>query len=272
MTTTTHSRRFGVEIEFTGITREAAAEAIRAAGIQVQAQCYNHTTSPVWKIVTDASCGLEAVSPILQGEDGLNQVAAVCRALDRAGAKVDRRCGYHVHLDCADFELRHFKKLVKLWLKFEDVFDTFQPPSRRSDTNTYCRSNLARFGAIETGESQAESCSRAFEAIDRTKSIQELGSLFASRYHKLNVQAYFRHRTIEVRHHAGTINAEKAVNWVRLMMEFYETAKSANGVRVRPSNAEAGVARHKWFFQRTTPKGLRRFYTQRARALARSAA
>ena len=272
MDNTISQRKFGVEIEFTGISQEAAAAAINAAGIPAEVQGYNHLTCRVWKVVIDVSCGLEVVSPILQGEDGLNQIATVCRALDGAGAWVNRDCGYHVHGDCSDFELRHFKNLVKLWLKFEDVFDTFQPPSRRADSNTYCRSNLARFGTIATGESQAESCRRAFEAIERTKSIQELGSLFASRYHKLNVQAYFRHRTIEVRHHAGTINAEKAVNWVRLMMEFYETAKSANGVRVRPSNAEAGVARHKWFFQRTTPKGLRRFFTKRARQLQRAAA
>ena len=265
-------RKFGVEIEFKGIDEQTAVAAINAAGIPIAYVGYNHRNSTDWKLVYDSSCGLEAVSPVLQGEEGLRQVATVCEALTAAGAQVDRNCGYHVHLDVADFELRHFQNLMKLWVKFEDVFDTFQPPSRRLNSNSYCMSNLTHFGMIYDGETHAESCQRAFKAIDATDSIQDLGDLFASRYHKLNVQAYFRHRTIEVRHHAGTLNADKAVNWVRLMMELYETAKTAKTVRVRPASAEAGIARHKWFFQRTTPQGLRRFYTRRARALERAAA
>ena len=270
--TSTIMRKFGVEIEFKGISQSAAAAALIHAGIAAEAQGYNHSTQRVWKVIIDTSCGLEAVSPVLEGEEGLRQVATVCNALAAAGAQVDRTCGYHVHLDVADFELRHFKNLVKLWVKFEDVFDTFQPPSRRNNANHYCMSNLARFGMIYDGPSQSETCRRAFEAIEAADSMHALGELFSSRYHKLNVQAYFRHRTIEVRHHAGTINADKAVNWVRLMMEVYETARKAKTVRVRPCNSEEGIARHKWFFQRTTPQGLRKFYTQRARALQRAAA
>lgn len=270
--TSSPMRKFGVEIEFTGIDEQTAVTAINAAGIPITYEGYTHRTSETWKLVRDSSCGLEAVSPVLQGEDGLRQIAKVCEALTAAGAKVDRKCGYHVHLDVADFELSHFKNLVKLWVKFEDVFDTFQPPSRRLNSNVYCMSNLNSFGMIYDGETHAEACQRAFKAIDATDSIQALGALFASRYHKLNVQAYFRHRTIEVRHHAGTLNADKAVNWVRLMMELYDTARTAKTIRVRPSNDETGIARHKWFFQRTTPQGLRRFYTRRARELERAAA
>lgn len=272
MTTPSTPRKYGVEIEFTGISQQAAAAAINAAGVVAEVQGYNHLTCPFWKVVTDASCGLEVVSPILRGEDGIRQIRKVCDSLTEAGAKVNRRCGYHVHLDVSDFELSHFKNLLKLWVKFEDVFDSFQPPSRRSNANTFCQSNLGRFGAIDTPEAQAQSCRRAFEAIDRAQSMEELRNLFLSRYHKLNVQAYFRHRTIEIRHHSGTLNADKAANWVLLMMELYDTARKAKVVRVRPSNSEAGIARHKWFFQRTTSKGLRRFFTKRARQLERAAA
>lgn len=270
-TTPANDRNFGVELEFTGIDTHTAAAAIAAKGIEVQSENYNHRRCDHWKIVYDASCGLEAVSPVLHGEEGLRQVALVCDALSEAGAKVDRGCGYHVHLDVADFRMPHFKNLMKLWIKFEDVLDTFQPASRRSDSNHYCRSNLSAFGNATDGASHASACRQAFRCIDQCRSIEDLGSLFGNRYVKLNVQAYFRHRTIEVRHHAGTLNADKAVNWVRLMLELYQSAKEATTVRARPSNHESGIARHKWFFQRTAPKGLRRFYTKRARQLAAAA-
>jgi hypothetical protein len=268
MTTTTTARKFGVEIEFTGLSTEEAAAAIRSAGIAAEAQGYNHLTTPIWKVITDCSCGAEAVSPILQGEEGLRQVAAVCDALDAAGAVVDRRCGYHVHISVSDFSLRHFKNLLKLWIKFEDVLDTFQPPSRRGSNNTYCRSNLQKFGATASGVEQANACRGGFADIDRCRSVDQLCRLFGTRYMKLNCEAYFRHRTIEVRHHAGTLNADKATNWVRLMLELYETAKTAKAVKARPANEETGIARHKWFFLRTTPKQLRKFYSNRARQLA----
>jgi hypothetical protein len=268
MTRTLSERKYGVEIEFTGIDQNTAVEAIRSAGIDITYEGYNHTTISTWKLVYDSSCGLEAVSPILQGEEGLRQIATVCNALNAAGAMIDRRCGYHVHLDVSDFEMRHFKNLIKLWIKFEDVFDTFQPESRKGSNNQYCRSNLKNFGTITNGIEQATACRNGFTEVDRCRSIDQLCRLFGTRYMKLNCEAYFRHRTIEVRHHAGTLNADKAVNWVLLMMELYETAKSAKTIKARPASEQSGIARHKWFFQRTSAPALRKFYSKRARQLA----
>ena len=268
MTNESTSRKYGVEIEFTGISQQAAVDALNAAGVRTEFQSYNHRTCPVWKVVTDSSCGLEAVSPILQGEDGLQQIARVCDALAAAGARVNKNTAYHVHLDVSDFRIQHARNLVKLWVKFEDVFDTFQPASRRLNENRYCQSNILPPYCYQwNGSQQATYCGDQFELIDRCQTMEDLGNLYPSRFMKLNVQAYFRHRTIEVRHHSGTLNAEKATNWVRLLLEFYETARTAKAVRVRPSNAEVGLARHKWFFQRTSPKNLRRFYAKRAKQL-----
>lgn len=271
-TSTASQRQYGIELEFTGISQQTAVDAMNAAGVRTERQSYNHRTCPMWKVVTDSSCGLEAVSPILQGEEGLRQIAKVCDALDAAGAQVNKQTGFHVHMNVDDFTIHHARKLVKLWVKFEDVFDTFQPQSRRKSANCFCRSNLGHFGDLANGRTQAQCCQQAFEAIDRCDTMEDLGRLYPSRFMKLNIQAYFRHRTIEVRHHSGTLNAEKAVNWVRLLLEFYETAKTVKTIRVRPSNAEVGMVRHKWFFQRTNPVALRRFYTKRAKHLAREAA
>ena len=63
----------------------------------------------VWKVVSDASLTsappnlrAEIVSPILRYED-MNELQEVVRAVRRAGAKVDAKCGLHCHVDAAPF-------------------------------------------------------------------------------------------------------------------------------------------------------------------------
>lgn len=100
------SRRFGVEIEFLStITSEHAVNTLRAAGIQAEYMAYTHSATPHWKIVTDGSCGYELVSPVLDGEQGIEEVRRAAAALEAAGAKVDKRCGLRVHFDARSMNL-----------------------------------------------------------------------------------------------------------------------------------------------------------------------
>jgi hypothetical protein len=101
------NRTFGVEAEFYNITPQTAIDALRAVGIVAVNAGYTHRIMSEWKIVTDSSVtstgtgtgyGLELVSPILRGRDGLEQVAKALDALRNAGAKVNKSCGIHVHV------------------------------------------------------------------------------------------------------------------------------------------------------------------------------
>lgn len=51
----TFSRNFGIEIEAYGCTRAELLSELRAAGISVKDERYNHTTRTHWKIVSDSS-------------------------------------------------------------------------------------------------------------------------------------------------------------------------------------------------------------------------
>src|SRR3954470_7213352 len=42
--------------------------------------------------------GVEIVSPILRGADGLAQIADVVARLNAMGGRVNRSCGFHVHV------------------------------------------------------------------------------------------------------------------------------------------------------------------------------
>jgi hypothetical protein len=41
---------------------------------------------------------VEIVSPVLQGRDGIEQVKAVAKILNEMGARVNRTCGFHIHV------------------------------------------------------------------------------------------------------------------------------------------------------------------------------
>jgi len=267
MQTQSMSRRFGVEIEFLStVSPDKVVEALEAAGICIRNVGYTHATTSFWKIVPDSSCGYELVSPVLEGEAGLEELHRAATALNSTGATVDRRCGFHVHFDASGMSMKAVRNLFKLWLKFEDVLDAFQPESRRLNNNHYCQSNLDVNCADATTHRAV--CEQAFRRIDACRTMQDLGSLFPSRYRKLNVQSFFRHRTLEVRQHAGTTCPEKMTSWVRLMARMFDAAETTTVVRNRPEETGLGKSRLKWFFQAVNARGLTRFYTARAASLA----
>ena len=224
------SRTFGIEIEAYDASRGDVAAAIRNAGIHCICESYSHQTQSNWKVVTDASVpgGFEVVSPILQGEDGIQQVIKVMNAIALVGAKVNKKCGLHVHVGASDLTIPELKNIAKNYAFFEDFFDGIMPASRRCNNNRYIQSLRSRFGDYSHA-----SAGRAHAAIDACTSIDQIVSVLngGNRYHKLNFVSYWRHGTIEFRQHSGTVDAEKAVRWINLLMAFVDRAAKS---RIRP--------------------------------------
>lgn len=202
--TGTHGeRRFGLEIEFIGDPYALERE-LRARGIAVVREAYNHTTRSHWKIVPDGSLGrngAELVSPILRGDAGREQVRKVGAALSAAGCRVDRSTGLHVHHDVRNLGLAAFKRLVRNWADSQDAIDQMVARSRRRGRNEYCR-------RLTTGMlMQVDSLS----TMDRRMAASVLRGC---RYRTLNFQSYGRYGTVEIRQHQGTIDAKKILAWV----------------------------------------------------------
>jgi hypothetical protein len=221
---TTLPLTFGAELECflpMGMTHRTAAERIaRDTGLAVTAESYNHLTRPTWKIVPDGSLGdyqrgAEIVSPILSGEEGIEALAKVCRSLTEMGAKVNKRCGYHVHVGMRGESLETWKNIIRAYAAFEAQIDNLMPTSRRANNNNYCRSiasiNHARLDAATD-----------LSGIDRAIN---LAGMYDRRYAKVNLQSYHRHGTVEFRQHSGTVDAEKATNWVRFILAMVEAAR-----------------------------------------------
>ena len=245
---------FGIEIEIvetttTGnrLTVSSVAAALNQHGVAAVAEGYNHATRTHWKVITDGSCGLEIVSPVLdpsQGDQCWNDIVRVCTALSSIGAKVTSACGLHVHLYCADKTPKQIAKFVGMYLRMEHLIDLAMPKSRRSSNNRFCRSVVNTFNAGSTvrgyfrdATSNDEYVARANQAIDATRKartvqgVSRIVNLGGDRYFKLNMQAFSRQGTIEVRHHSGTTNAKKITMWVRFLLSMMRRAESAKFVR-----------------------------------------
>lgn len=216
-------RKFGVEIEAYNCTCQRLVRELTEAGIEVASERYNHDLRPHWKLVTDSSLNgndtFELVSPILEGENGLEKLERVCWVLDACNVKINGSCGLHVHMNAEDFNITTWRNLLLSYKHAEAEIDRFMPASRRGGSNTYCGS-LIQFPD---------------ERIRSARNIRELQGLFPSRYMKVNLQAYSRHRTVEFRQHSGTISFTKIENWVCFldrMITFASVGSLPAGIRL----------------------------------------
>jgi hypothetical protein len=131
-----------------------------------------------------------------------NVVREICRLL-RGRAYVNKSCGTHVH-----FDMRHVNESAasiagNRLARCVPALRTLLPRSRR--TSQYCET-----------------------IINYTDSGN-------SRYAFVNMAAWKKYKTIEVRGHSGTINADKILGWIELCDKIMSTdnnfLKSANNTK-----------------------------------------
>lgn len=208
---------FGVEIECYNVNRYTLIETLRNNGVSIQAEAYNHRTPDgYFKIVSDASiCGNDAaeiVSPILKGKDGKKSLEKVCNALAVSGAKVNKSCGLHIHLDAKDMTIEAWRNVIINYARLEHIIDGFMANSRRGNNNCFCHS-IALMPRLEA-------------TILHCNSVDEIKRYFSTRYMKINVEAYSRHKTIEFRQHQGTIEFAKIEKWLSFVQKLLAYSKN----------------------------------------------
>lgn len=209
---------FGVEFEGL-VTRSRGIIGISQACLQHGEPCYeegyNHVTRGHWKIVSDASvhpssqqsaewAPLEIVSPKLLGATGFQRMKTVLESWAEVGAKVNKSCGFHVHLDAYSWRSDSIIRLMKVWAKIEQpILYALVPVSRRNQN--FCR---------QITPDWILNCANMFRRTARPS--------IGSRYYSLNLAALARHGTIEVRLHGGTSEFMKAASWVLMNQKLFE--------------------------------------------------
>lgn len=215
------ARKFGVEIECVNLSLDQARNAIRGAGVVLTpTQSYTHEVTPGWKVVTDSSLvhnsnACEVVSPILSGEEGIEQIRKVAAALSAAGATINRSCGLHVHVCAADLSVGVVKMVVRRYEQFQANIDAFMPQSRRD--NDYAR----KMASLVSNNDFKNAPSK-----DRLAN--------SDRYFAINLAALGKYGTLEFRQHSGSVNGNKIENWVRFCVSFVEQSKLLATQRPEP--------------------------------------
>lgn len=209
---------FGVEIEFTTarhdteISAALAAEGLR--GWNLKGDGSIHTRHP--------RHGLELVSPILSGTDGIEQIKKACRVLANMGAATNESTGLHIHLGAQNLTMKQLRNFISFYTRFEGAIDQMMAPSRRSGRNQYCGtlSTLDRYSYTDDFyryPRRAEDIAQRMKLVAAAQTHRDLVDLLPSRYYKVNTHALQKHGTIEVRHHQGTVNADKIIGWVKML-------------------------------------------------------
>lgn len=203
---------FGVEIEC-DCRRNNIYDAAENTGFQFQYQHYNHVDGhDFFKFVSDASLSgaspIECVSPVLSGTEGRNRLKIACDTLVQAGARVNRSCGLHVHIGAASLTGEQYANVFVNYAMLESIIDGFMPRSRHD--NRYAK-------ALRGVVASLKNC----HTVEAVKS-----AMHRDRYYKVNCVSYDRHRTIEFRQHAGSVNYTKIKNWVMFCGKLVEWSKT----------------------------------------------
>jgi hypothetical protein len=204
----------GVEIECFGVDKPKFVELCRANNVELQIEDYNHQTRSHFKIVNDASIrgenAIECVTPVLRNNAGFDNLEKVCKALNEAGAKVNKTTGLHVHVGLQNVDFETYKNCFINYYYIEAAIDKFMSKSRRENQNQYCLSlkNMNIDCIIEA----------------QTKEEIEI-ALGCRRYYKLNPVSYKRHNTLEFRQHQGTTDYTKIYRWLQFVTTFVSWSK-----------------------------------------------
>lgn len=255
------TNHFGIEIEFTGITRSKAAEiaaqylngAVSLAGDYYDSHKVTAPDGRLWKFMSDASIvrqrkvrgqittagvnySVELVSPILLYYQDIDTLQGLVRVLRKAGGFTNSSCGIHVHLDGSDHTPRSIRNFVNIIASHNDLFyKALQiPPERMS----YCKKmdaylvkqmNLLKpktFDQIETiwYERYSERRSQHYHS---------------SRYHFLNLHSFFHgHHTVELRGFNGTLHAGKIRAYIVLALALNHQALTQKNARYKKVQEE----------------------------------
>lgn len=284
---TMSNRTFGVEIECYGRRRELLYEFLRGAGLTVAVE---GTPTNMWVIKGDPTVRpqndtslvettgrdgyrrnrcrdtygnnldhvVELTSPVLRGEDGIDEVRRACDVLMRLGFRVNLSCGLHIHIGGEDLSASEMYTLLKRYAENETQIDNFMDLARRGNNSEYCRLAMEGLRNVETnmGREVAEIDTNDPDYCDCAECSPHLtmGNPFTdaeifTRYaspaghcSKVNMSALRSHGTIEFRGHHGSVNRDEIVSWAQFLVNFVETSRTLAEPRDNTGNVTGPAA------------------------------
>lgn len=244
------AQAFGIELEFSGITRRRAAQAIAQvingnANYTYEGGTYKKCTvkdsagrkwmveydSSIYEIGDGEEC--EFVTPKCNYED-IETIQKCIRALRKAGAKVNSSCGLHIHIDGANHNAKSLKNLVFTFRAKEDLIFKAVAPERKD--NRYCKPiDDSLVDSIKQIKKLDDfSMKDAWYATYRDNYYRDSTAHYHdSRYHALNLHSLWYRGTVEFRLFNSTLHAGEVRAYLNLCL-----AMSAAAINAKRASAE----------------------------------
>lgn len=240
--------KFGIEIEFTGITRNKAAKVIADnlnGTVESLGDYYDkkQITAPdgrKWLVMYDSSIraqkkenGIrigaqdiykcELVSPILTYNRDIECLQEMVRKLRKAGAFVSEgSCGIHIHLDGADHSVRTLRNFINIIYSKNDLL--YKALKINPDRRRWCKKmDESLVKQIKSKRPQT------FDQLERIWYGDRYNNRFQhyndTRYHFLNLHSFFNgNRTVELRGFNSTLHAGEIRSYIVLALALNNQA------------------------------------------------
>jgi len=187
----------------------------RRYGLELESKAcdnYMQLNRTGWGAKPDGSVAAkEFFSAIFRGNRGLRSIRRLCEYANENNWVACHKCGFHVHFNMRHESVDSMKAIAYAYYATR----MFWRGRAREDRVgcDYCRAMVSENGNLDRIENQDdwdEFCSH------RCRDIWA------------NWQAYRWHKSLEIRLHEGTFDADKIVNWIRAHINFIDWA-SATG-------------------------------------------
>ena len=257
------NHKFGVEIEFTGITRTKAAEVAaayfgtttRTGSDYYQSRYVKAPDGREWRFMSDASINcqrkdgrrivsagseysVELVSPILTYYEDIKTVQELVRRLRKAGGFTNRSCGIHVHLNGEDHTPKSIRNFINIVASKNDLF--YKALQIIPERMRFCKKMDAYL--VERMNNRKPKTFQQIETIWYEGYREGRSNRYHnSRYHFLNLHSFFSsacNRTVELRGFNSQLHAGKVRAYVALALALNNHALTLNSASSRKVQSE----------------------------------
>lgn len=242
-------QKFGVEVEMTGLARAAVADIIADYfGTSVSLPSYDcyHTrkitdrNGRIWKVMRDSSISserttydyrfgmdeykVEMVTPPLNYAD-IEDLQEIIRKIRHAGGKVNSSCGIHVHVDGANHTMESLRRLVNLFVGRQDLI--YEALNIGDRANRWCRKmNPELLKEMKKNKvNTKDHMEQIWYSNKNEGGWGEVGRASidhshynTTRYHGINLHAFFTKGTVEFRLFNSTLHAGRIKAYIQFCL------------------------------------------------------
>lgn len=223
-------RHFGIELEVN--ERVQPTVLVKAVSSVDPDHSVAHSSSyqqdygnTYWHVKFDRSCsdmkdvgGWEIASYKASGYKDVELMGKVAQALKSAGATVNNNCGFHIHVEVADFKTEQIISLAAHWLIIEGIILEMLPRHRRN--HKYAKP-MSTFFAMDFNKTYTPAkfwgmvCPSGTSNEYRRVALNLCNFTHGSRARK----------TVELRLPEGTVDSKEVKNWIRFFVHFVDVVK-----------------------------------------------